>query len=74
MGAVGSLRNIRHAARVANAVRLYTKHSLLVADDAHKFAREMGFEAQATETPESLAQFQQWLDAKCQPNYRMVCM
>ncbi|VDN57613.1 unnamed protein product [Dracunculus medinensis] len=71
VGAVGSLANIRDAARVAHAVMKYTKHTLLVGDDATKFAIEMGFKQQTLSTNHSNELFTGWKERKCQPNFRM---
>ncbi|KAH7703063.1 Protein R04B3.2 [Aphelenchoides avenae] len=69
MGAVGSLRRVRDAARVAWAVMNYTKHSFLVGEDATKFALAMGFEEQSLETEKSKKMHEDWLAKKCQPNF-----
>jgi N4-(beta-N-acetylglucosaminyl)-L-asparaginase len=42
-GGVAALRNVRHAARVAQLVLEQTDHSLLVGDGALQFARAQGF-------------------------------
>lgn len=42
-GAVAGLRNVRHAAQVAQLVMRQTKHALLVGDGALAFARAQGF-------------------------------
>uniref|UniRef100_A0A915Q6X3 N(4)-(beta-N-acetylglucosaminyl)-L-asparaginase n=1 Tax=Setaria digitata TaxID=48799 RepID=A0A915Q6X3_9BILA len=70
MGAVGSLPNIRSAARVAYAVMKYTKHSILVGDHAANFAMQMGFKYEPLSTNDSLAAYQKWIEQNCQPNYR----
>lgn len=44
MGAVGDLRRVREAIQVARAVMQYTKHTLLVGDQATEFAVMMGFQ------------------------------
>ncbi|MCP9259914.1 N(4)-(Beta-N-acetylglucosaminyl)-L-asparaginase [Dirofilaria immitis] len=53
MGAVGSLPNIKYAARVAHAIMKYTKHSILVGDHAANFAVEMGFKRESLYTNSS---------------------
>ena len=42
-GAVASLQNIKHAARVAQKVMTYSDHVLLVGDGALAFAKAHGF-------------------------------
>ncbi|EFO22560.1 hypothetical protein LOAG_05927 [Loa loa] len=70
MGAVGSLPNVKNAARVAYAVMKYTKHSILVGDYAANFAVEMGFKRESLYTNSSYAAHQKWIKQNCQPNYR----
>uniref|UniRef100_A0A914UNL4 N(4)-(Beta-N-acetylglucosaminyl)-L-asparaginase n=1 Tax=Plectus sambesii TaxID=2011161 RepID=A0A914UNL4_9BILA len=53
MGAVGDLRRVKSASRVAYAVMNYTKHSLIVGESATKFAIEMGFTEESLQTDES---------------------
>ncbi|CAG9533572.1 unnamed protein product [Cercopithifilaria johnstoni] len=70
MGAVGSLPNVKNAARVAYAVMKYTKHSILVGENAADFAVEMGFKRESLYTNSSHAAHQKWIKQNCQPNYR----
>ncbi|VDM37113.1 unnamed protein product [Toxocara canis] len=70
MGAVGSLRRVRAAARVAYAVMKYTKHSFLVGEAATKFAIEMGFKEETLSTNRSHHLFKNWTTNNCQPNFR----
>uniref|UniRef100_A0A915B0F0 N(4)-(beta-N-acetylglucosaminyl)-L-asparaginase n=1 Tax=Parascaris univalens TaxID=6257 RepID=A0A915B0F0_PARUN len=70
MGAVGSLRRVKSAARVAYAIMKYTKHSFLVGEAATKFAIEMGFKEESLSTNHSRRIFEDWLANKCQPNFR----
>uniref|UniRef100_A0A0N4ZKJ2 N(4)-(beta-N-acetylglucosaminyl)-L-asparaginase n=1 Tax=Parastrongyloides trichosuri TaxID=131310 RepID=A0A0N4ZKJ2_PARTI len=69
MGAVGDLRRIKDAARVAWAVMNYTKHSLLVGDQATKFAIGMGFKEESLITNQSKEMNDKWRENKCQPNF-----
>ncbi|CEF63934.1 N(4)-(beta-N-acetylglucosaminyl)-L-asparaginase [Strongyloides ratti] len=69
MGAVGDLRRIKDAAKVAWAVMNYTKHSFLVGDHATKFAIQMGFKEESLETDKSINMNKKWRDNKCQPNF-----
>ncbi|VDM98950.1 unnamed protein product [Thelazia callipaeda] len=70
MGAVGSLPNVRNAARVAYAVMKYTKHSILVGDHAASFAFAMGFKREPLISNYSHAVHKKWIAQNCQPNYR----
>uniref|UniRef100_A0A1I7SF62 N(4)-(beta-N-acetylglucosaminyl)-L-asparaginase n=1 Tax=Bursaphelenchus xylophilus TaxID=6326 RepID=A0A1I7SF62_BURXY len=69
MGAVGDLRRVKSAARVAWSVMNYTTHSFLAGDQATRFAVEMGFKLENLTTEESAKMHQQWLDQNCQPNF-----
>uniref|UniRef100_A0A0R3S1F4 N(4)-(beta-N-acetylglucosaminyl)-L-asparaginase n=1 Tax=Elaeophora elaphi TaxID=1147741 RepID=A0A0R3S1F4_9BILA len=70
MGAVGSLPNVKNAARVAYAVMKYTKHSILVGEHAADFAVEMGFKRESLCTNSSNLMHEKWIEQNCQPNYR----
>jgi len=69
IGAVGALRRIRSAVSVARAVLEHTQHTLLVGDQATRFAVEMGFEIQLMTSNVSVAMYKQWLQDNCQPNF-----
>lgn len=69
IGAVGSLRNIKDAIAVAKHVLLYTKHSLLVGEQATDFAVMMGFKKETLSTEKSRKIHKDWLQSKCQPNF-----
>uniref|UniRef100_A0A0N5C2C3 N(4)-(beta-N-acetylglucosaminyl)-L-asparaginase n=1 Tax=Strongyloides papillosus TaxID=174720 RepID=A0A0N5C2C3_STREA len=69
MGAVGDLRRVKNAAKVAWAVMNYTKHSFIVGDQATKFALQMGFKEESLETPKSINMNKKWKDNRCQPNF-----
>jgi isoaspartyl peptidase/L-asparaginase-like protein (Ntn-hydrolase superfamily) len=69
IGAVASLRNITDAIAVAKHVLLYTKHSLLVGEQATEFAVQMGFKKQSLTTEKSQKIFNDWKAQKCQPNF-----
>uniref|UniRef100_A0A7E4WB92 N(4)-(beta-N-acetylglucosaminyl)-L-asparaginase n=1 Tax=Panagrellus redivivus TaxID=6233 RepID=A0A7E4WB92_PANRE len=69
MGAVGDLRKIKDAARVAWAVMNYTKHSFLAGDQATKFALQMGFQESSLITNVSTTMHTEWLNNNCQPNF-----
>uniref|UniRef100_A0A8R1XT07 N(4)-(beta-N-acetylglucosaminyl)-L-asparaginase n=1 Tax=Onchocerca volvulus TaxID=6282 RepID=A0A8R1XT07_ONCVO len=70
MGAVGSLPNVKNAARVAYAVMKYTKHSILVGDHAADFAADMGFRRESLYTNSSYIAHRKWIKQNCQPNFR----
>ncbi|RWS03561.1 putative N(4)-(beta-N-acetylglucosaminyl)-L-asparaginase-like protein, partial [Dinothrombium tinctorium] len=70
-GAVGDLRRIPHAISVARKVLEHTKLTLLVGDQATKFAVQMGFKEQSLTTNRSREMWEQWRTNKCQPNFWM---
>jgi len=70
-GAVANLRRIKSAAAVARFVLQYTSHSLLVGDQATKFAVENGFVEESLATSDSLRKCEDWKQNRCQPNYRV---
>lgn len=71
-GAVAGLRRIRDAVAVARAVLDYTRHSLLVGDQATQFAVEMGFGPEEDlGTAESRARCEKWKASGCKGNYRV---
>lgn len=72
VGAVGGLRNIRNAIRVARHVLENTRHTLLVGTDATKFAVQMGFKLETTKTNGSISVWNNWRNNTCQPNFWMV--
>lgn len=70
VGAVGNLRRIKNAVGVARAVMDHTQHTLLVGESASKFAEDMGFKSESLSHQDSVQGLSQWLQQKCQPNYR----
>ncbi|XP_032223164.1 uncharacterized protein LOC5521891 isoform X2 [Nematostella vectensis] len=68
-GAVGCLRRVKNAIGVARAVMNYTKHSLLIGDDATNFAKEFGFPEESLTTNNSRKVWEDWKSNKCQPNF-----
>ena len=50
VGAVGALKNIKHAVSVARHVLDNTAHSLLVGESATSFAIAMGFTKESLQT------------------------
>ncbi|KAH8348848.1 hypothetical protein KR084_011844 [Drosophila pseudotakahashii] len=69
IGAVGDLRRIRSAIKVARHVLEHTHHTLLVGDGAADFANAMGFQNESLNTPETEAITQNWTLHNCQPNF-----
>lgn len=69
VGAVAGLRNIKEAISVARHVFDYTKHTLLVGDEATEFAVKMGFQKQTISTPYNDELINDWKNRNCQPNY-----
>lgn len=71
IGAVANLRHIKDAVKVARAVMLYTKHTVLAGESATAFAADMGFQySNALVTPESKGTWRKWVSNNCQPNFR----
>ncbi|EFJ20350.1 hypothetical protein SELMODRAFT_108968, partial [Selaginella moellendorffii] len=69
-GAVGSLRFVKDAAMAAKLVLLHTEHTLLVGDQASKFAISMGLQGPVNlSTDESLGKTRSWVGNSCQPNF-----
>ncbi|XP_048506929.1 putative N(4)-(beta-N-acetylglucosaminyl)-L-asparaginase GD10667 isoform X2 [Athalia rosae] len=69
VGAVGGLRRIKNAISLARKVLDYTKHTLLVGDQAAEFAVKMGFTEEDLHTPKSKNMWLNWLTNNCQPNF-----
>lgn len=59
-GAVGGLRSVRHAARVARLVMERSSHVLLVGEGALRFALAQGFEPEELLTERSRAAWKAW--------------
>jgi len=62
VGAVGCLRRVKRAISVARKVMEKTHHSLIVGDDATRFAVSMGFEETSLTNAASLEAWQAWMD------------
>lgn len=71
VGAVANLRFIKEAISVARHVLDYTKHTLLVGDQATQFAITMGFKNQTLSTSRNDEIIDDWIKNNCQPNYWM---
>jgi len=73
MGAVGHMKRIKSASKVARFVMENTKHTLLVGDEATEFAIQMGFKETNLSTIDSMNLWKQWKTNNCQPNFWTVC-
>jgi len=62
VGAVGCLRRVKRAISVARMVMEETQHSLIVGDDATRFAVSKGFHETSLTNAASLDAWQQWMD------------
>lgn len=60
VGAVGCLKRVKLAISVARKVMEETRHTLLVGDDATRFAAGMGFEETSLTNAESLRVWEEW--------------
>ena len=69
VGSVGALRNVKGAARAARLVLDYTTQTLIVGEQASRFAVGLGMQSESLETPHSMAIFENWRANSCQPNY-----
>jgi len=69
VGAVGDLRRVKSAIKVARHVLEHTHHTLLVGEGAGDFANAMGFQTESLNTPETTAMWQNWTAHSCQPNF-----
>ncbi|KAK4887569.1 hypothetical protein RN001_003840 [Aquatica leii] len=69
MGAVAGLRRIKNAVGVARRVLDRTSHSLIVGDQATKFAKQMGFYEESLTTARSANEWKEWKNHNCQPNF-----
>ena len=69
VGAVGALRRVKNVISVARKVLENTEHTLLVGDQATRFALQMGFKEQSLTSNWSQNSFDNWKQNKCQPNY-----
>jgi len=71
IGAVANLKNIKNGIGVARKVMENTYHTLIVGDDATKFALEYGFEyTQNMSTARSMQEWEAWVSRGCTPSYR----
>jgi N4-(beta-N-acetylglucosaminyl)-L-asparaginase len=69
VGSVGFVSKFRSVSKLARAVMEYTSHTLLVGNGAEEFAEMIGFVPQNTTTEESTAEYLNWKENNCQPNF-----
>ena len=69
VGAVASMKRVKHAISVARKVMEHTEHTFLVGEAATQFAFQMGFKEMNLSTESSLQRFQEWKNNSCQPNF-----
>jgi N4-(beta-N-acetylglucosaminyl)-L-asparaginase len=67
VGAVGALKRVKRAISVARRVMERTQHSLIVGDDATRFAVRMGFEETSLSNETSIKAWEEWA-AKGEPS------
>ena len=72
VGAVGCLRRIKPAIRVARKVMEKTRHTLLVGEKATAFAVGQGFPEESLSTEESREMWQKWREGGRQPNFWQI--
>jgi len=60
LGAVGCLKRVKKAVSVARKVMEETRHSLLVGEDATRFALKMGFEEESLFNERSIKMWEGW--------------
>jgi len=68
-GAVGCLKSVKRAISVARKVLEETNHTLLVGDDATRFAEFMGFPLENLSTNGSLSLWEEWKANNHTPNF-----
>lgn len=69
VGAVASMHDIKDAIAVARHVLENTRHTLLVGEQATKFAEMMGFQRESLSTSNSMRLHEDWTKQNCQPNF-----
>lgn len=69
VGSVGCLKEVKNAISVARSVMEHTQETLLVGEDATRFAVSMGFKRESLTTNDSREIFSNWKAKNCQPNY-----
>ena len=69
VGSVGYIRKYRNVISIARYVMVYTSQTLLVGEGAEEFAHMMGFQEEIATNNNSVAVWQSWREANCQPNF-----
>lgn len=71
VGAVAAMRYVPEGIKAAKLVLEYTKHTMLVGDQASAFAISMGLQGPTNlSSVESIEKWTKWKDNSCQPNFR----
>lgn len=71
VGAVAAMRYVKDGIRAAKLVIQYTEHTLLVGEQASRFAISMGLPGPTNlSSSESIEKWTKWKDNHCQPNFR----
>lgn len=71
VGAVAAMRYVPDGIQAARLVMQYTKHTMLVGDQASAFAISMGLPGPMNlSSKDSIEQWIKWKENKCQPNFR----
>ncbi|KAK4351173.1 hypothetical protein RND71_030486 [Anisodus tanguticus] len=71
VGAVAAMRYVPEGIKVAKLVLEYTKHTMLVGDQASAFAISMGLPGPTNlSSDESIEKWTKWKENYCQPNFR----
>ncbi|XP_015766685.1 PREDICTED: N(4)-(Beta-N-acetylglucosaminyl)-L-asparaginase-like isoform X1 [Acropora digitifera] len=69
VGSVGCLKRVKKAISVARSIMEHTTETLLVGDDATRFALQMGFKSKDLHTNQSRQMWKDWKNNHCQPNF-----
>ncbi|XP_016564953.1 probable isoaspartyl peptidase/L-asparaginase 3 isoform X2 [Capsicum annuum] len=71
VGAVAAMRHVPEGIKAAKLVLEYTKHTMLVGDQASAFAISMGLPGPTNlSSVESIEKWTKWKENYCQPNFR----
>ncbi|XAR66107.1 N(4)-(beta-N-acetylglucosaminyl)-L-asparaginase [Bertholletia excelsa] len=71
VGAVAAMRYVKDGIKAARLVMQHTEHTMLVGEQATKFAISMGLPGPTNlSSTESLQKWIKWKDNGCQPNFR----
>ncbi|KZV29648.1 putative isoaspartyl peptidase/L-asparaginase 3 [Dorcoceras hygrometricum] len=71
VGAVAAMRYVTEGIKAARLVMQHTEHTMLVGEQASKFAISMGLPGPTNlSSEESIEKWLKWKNNKCQPNFR----